>query len=215
MYGDLCMVYSGSGTTAYATLGYYQGNITFATIDLCTGLTTTGPALSRPATTTLVVEGLAVAPNGTVYVASGDNASTFSVNVGTLDIETGVITNLGGAVSSVENDIDHLFFSGDVLYGLDVALTAQQLDVFTFNLTSGASSPVATPSFATPQAVPMRFTYAPIHQQGYGWRPSDRNLLQVDLTDGSSTPVGETHPAGLYGSQPVHAFFVAPTPTCP
>jgi hypothetical protein len=218
IYKDLVLARSNTPNTALMITSYYQ-TPTLASLDLCTGVATLGPTLKRTNPNNLVVEGLAVHPNGTVYVASGNPPSPstqpYSNYLGTLDLETGNITDLSTTtIDSGQDDTDMLFVRDDTLYGVDVLTANNRLDLFTLNLTTGAASIVASPTYGGSTTVPLRIDYDASRQKAFSWRPSDRNLLEINLTTGAATALGATHANTAYASQPSRGFFVAPRANC-
>jgi|GEM_PF-6419445 len=213
-YANTTMTWSGVGNTAFMVLNF--ANPVWGTADLCTGLVTRGMMLTRAASPSLVVEGIAVHPNGTVYVSAGQSIpnSPISSHVGTLNLSTAVITNLGMAAITIQNDVDLLFFKGTTLYGMDVATNNNRLDIFTVDLGTGAITNTAMPTYASNQ-VPLRLAYDASRDKTFSWRASDRNLLEIALVGNTVTPIGPTHTAGMYNNQLIRAFFVAPPPVCP
>jgi hypothetical protein len=212
-YVDVVMSWTGTDNTAWLITSYYQ-TPTLARVDLCTGLVTLGPVLSRAASPNLTVEGLAVHPDGTVYMGSGNPAnpalSPISTNLGTVNTTTGVITDLGTTtVTSAQNDIDGLFFRGEVLYGVDVATVNSRLDLYTFDLSTGAETDAASPSYGASTAVPLRIAHDDTRGKTFAWRPGDRNLVELDLATGAATALGETHAAATYDAAPSRGFTVA------
>src|SRR5690606_1383039 len=89
---DVVMPWSREGDLAYMITDY--DDAAFATVNLCTAKVSVGATISRPSSPNLVVEGLAVDAEGTVFVAAGNPAniaSPLSDHLGTLNVETGVI----------------------------------------------------------------------------------------------------------------------------
>lgn len=222
-YSELVLTWSGNGDSALMVTSYYQ-TPTLATLDLCTGLATLGPALSRPSTTNQVFEGLAIRTDGTVYVASGNPGSVtspISNRLGTLNLATGAVTDLSATtIDAYQDDCDMLFFRDGTLYGVDVATANNTLDLFSLSLTTGAAtrSISPTPTYAGTSTVPLRIAYDESRGKAFSWRPSDRNLLAIDMTSGAATAIGQTHAASTYQigavDQPSRGFFVAPAPQC-
>lgn len=215
LYTDVVMHWSGAGDTALAVLDY--ANPQLGTVDLCTGLVTPGALITRTASPNLVVEGLALHPNGTWFASGGNPAnkqSPISNHIGTLNTTSGVFTDLGAAVMSFQDDGDGLFFRGETLYGFDVATTNNRLDVFTINLTTGANTNVLMPTYGA-NLVPLRTAYDASRDKAFAWRAGDRQLIEISLTENIVRPLFATHAANLYANQPSRGFFVAPSPRCP
>lgn len=207
---DVSMHWNGSGNSATAILGFMTPQL--ATVDLCTAKIVPGPLLSRAATANLVVEGIAWHPNGTWYVSSGNAVSTLTPNLSTLNPTTGVITSLGGSVTTLQNDQDLLFFKDTVLYSFDVDTSANQIELFTLNLETGLDTNVAT---VTQSDETLRIAYDASRGKAFGWRLGDRNLLEVNLATGVATALGETHPMNMFAAATIRGFFVAPSAVCP
>jgi hypothetical protein len=209
-FSDVSMHWSGEGNTAMTVLGFMSPRL--ATVDLCTAKVVPGPTMSRAATPNLVVEGIARHPNGTWYVSSGNAVSTLTPNLSTLNPTTGVITSLGGSVVTLQNDQDLLFFKDDVLWSFDVDTNANQTELFTLNLATGIDTNVVT---VTQNDETLRVAYDGSRGKAFGWRVGDRNLLEVNLSTGAATALGETHPANMFASATIRAFFIAPSVVCP
>ncbi len=99
------------------------------------------------------------------------------------------------------------------MHGVDVATTNALLEVHSINLTTGASTPVIDVDAVGSAATVLRIAYDYSRDKVFGWRQSDRNLVEINLATGATTPIGETHAAGLYNSQPSRGFFIGPAPT--
>jgi hypothetical protein len=216
-YSDVVMTWSRSGDTALMITSYYQ-TPTLATADLCTGLVTVGAAVMRASPTNIIAEGLAVHSNGTVYIGGGNPAnpvtSPISNYVGTVVLGTGAVTDLGTAVNTFQDDIDMLFFDdNDALHSVDVATTNSLLEIHSINLTTGASTLVNDVAATSSAATVLRLAYDDSRDKVFGWRQSDRNLVEINVGTGATTPLGETHASSLYGNQPSRGFFIAPAPT--
>jgi hypothetical protein len=139
-----------------------------------------------------------------------------SAYVGTLNVTTGAITDLGMTISSYQDDCDMLFFHGDVLMGADVGTGANRLDLLSLSQSTGeVTAAVVNNSYGSAGATPLRVAYDASRDKAYSWRASDGNLLEIDLASGAVTAIGETHASGTYGGQPVRAFFSAPPPATP
>lgn len=186
-------------------------------LDLCTGVVTELTTLTRVGAAPTALEGLARHPNGTWYVSTGANpagATQYLTNkLGTLNVETRVITDLPGTVVTLQNDMDSMAFAGTTLYGIDVATGNLKHELVTANLITGAVTSVAAPSSASGTAVPLRLAYDDTRSTAYAWRQSDRNLLSMSLIDGTVTAIGETHPVTVYPGEVTQGFTVAPV--CP
>lgn len=212
-YQEVVMHGSGTRGTAVATLGWHTPRL--ATVDLCNARVTVGATVTRPTpvTANLVVEGLARHTNGTWYVASGNSASTLSRSLGTIDLSTGIITNLSTTlITSVQNDMDMLFFRDGALYTMDVATDLDRSDLFTLDLVTGAAS---NHVISMDSDEPLRLAYDESRDKVFSWRVGDRNLLEINLTTMAATAIGQTHPSTSYGNALVRGFFVAPVPVCP
>lgn len=186
-------------------------------LNLCSGVVSELGTLTRTTPVLTALEGLAMRPNGTWYVSTGAfpaGASQYLSNkIGTLNVTTRAITDLSATVVSVQNDMDSMVFVGDVLYGIDVATGNSRIDLVTVNLTTGATTSVATPTFGGGTATPLRIAYDVSRSKAYSWRSSDRNLLELSLVNGTATALGETHAITVYPSEVVQGFTVAPV--CP
>jgi hypothetical protein len=186
-------------------------------LDLCTGIVSDLVTVTRVGTAPKSLEGLALHPDGTMYVSTGaypPGAKQYiSDKLGTLDLTTRIVTDLPGKVDTVQDDMDSMVFVGTTLYGIDVATANARLDLVTANLTTGAVTQVATPLSASASAVPLRIAYDDTRGKAYAWRESDSNLLEMSLSDGTVTPLGQTHASNLYPGQVVQGFAVAPV--CP
>lgn len=186
-------------------------------LNLCTGVVSELSTLTRVGTAPTALEGLAMHPNGTWYVSTGTNAAGpnqyLTNKLGTLNVTTRVITDLAGTITTLTDDLDSMAFVGDVLYGIDVNTTGSQLHLVTANLATGAVNHVATPTSTGATAVPLRLAYDDTRSTAYSWRQSDRNLLAMNLVNGTVTAIGETHPAVVYPGDTVQGFTVAPV--CP
>lgn len=216
-FSDVVMTWTGEGDTAWMVSSYYQ-TPTLAKANLCTATVQLGPRFVRPNSPNLVVEGLALHPNGNFYVSSGNPAtvtSPISSNLGTLDASTGAITDLGVSVTGLQGDIDMLFVQASTLYGVDVTTNNGRLGLFTLNLETGKDTQVVAPNYGAMNMVPLRVAYDASRKKAFSWRPSDRNLLTFDLDAGSVAPIGETHSGDAGLGDVVRGFFVAPAPNCP
>ncbi len=218
-YSDLVLTWTGNGGTAWMVTSYYQ-TPTLATLDLCTGLATLGPAIARSNPNNLVVEGLATGSDGTLYVASGNPASVsspISNHLGTLNVTTGLITDLSATtIDAYQDDCDGLFLRVGTLYGYDVATANNLLDLYSLNLTTGAATRLLNPypTYGGTTTVPLRIAWDDSRNKAFSWRDSDNNLLGFDMSNGVATAIGPTHASGSYGNQPSPGFFVAPMPDC-
>lgn len=214
-YSLVAMAYDPALEAVYLLTTYIAPQL--GTVDLCTGLVTLGPTLSRASSPNLVVEGLAVHPNGTVYVSSGNppnpQNAPLSSHLGTLDLGSGFITDVGAAASTLQNDVDQLFFQGATLYGTDIVSDMNRLDLFTFDLGTGVSTRVVAPTYSP--SLPLRIAHDDSRGKTFAWRLADRNLLEIDLTDGEVTALGATHTSTSFGNAPSRGFFFAPEPGCP
>jgi hypothetical protein len=216
-FSEVVMTWTGEGDTAWLVTSYFQ-TPTLATANLCTAAVRLGPRFMRPASPNLVVEGLALHPNGNFYVASGNPAtvtSPISSNLGTVDASTGFITDRGVSVTALQGDIDGLFVRDGVLYGVDVTTNNGRLGLFTLDLETGKDTQVVAPYYGATNTVPLRVAYDASRGKAFAWRPSDRNLLTFDLSTGAVTPIGPTHASNAPYGDVVRGFFVAPAPNCP
>jgi hypothetical protein len=186
-------------------------------IDLCTGVVSDLVTITRAGTAPTAIESLALHPNGTWYVSTGAfaaGAQQYVTNkMGTIDVTTRVVTDLSGTVNTLQDDVDSSTFVGNALYAIDVATNLSQLELFTIDLATGTASSIAKPGFGSTTAVPLRFAYDESRSKAYGWRPSDRNLVELSLLDGTATAIGETHASTVYPNEPSQGFTVAPV--CP
>lgn len=86
--------------------------------------------------------------------------------------------------------------------------------LYRLSLTTGAATPVAVASGAGNTA-PHRVVYDSGREKAYGWRFSDHQLLEVNLTTALGTAIGETHPLGTYANAALRGFMSAPASACP
>lgn len=200
-------------TPRYAVTGTPQ----LGKLDLCTGIISDLVTVTRTGNAPTVIESLARHPNGTWYVSTGafpaGPQQSQSNRMGTIDVTTSVVTDLSGTINTLQDDIDSSAFVGTTLYAIDVATNTSQLELVTINLMTGVATSIATPSFGTGTATPLRMAYDESRGKAYAWRPSDRNLLELSLINGTVTPIGETHPADVYPGAVSQAMMVAPV--CP
>src|SRR5690606_35885472 len=134
----------------------------FATVDLCTAQVSVGATITRQTSPTLVVEGIAVGDEGTVFAAAGNPAniaSPRSDHLGTWNVDTGAITDLGEAIDTLQNDIDGLFMAGDALYGVDVATTLFKIEIFGLDMDDGSKTSSVEGSYGSVAAVPLRIAH--------------------------------------------------------
>jgi hypothetical protein len=92
---------------------------------------------------------------------------------------------LASSVVSVQNDTDAIFFRNGTLYGIDMAIANNRLDLFILSLTTGADIDVAAATYASGQ-VPLRIAYDESRKKAFGWRASDRNLVEINLESGAA-----------------------------
>ena len=63
-------------------------------------------------------------------------------------------------------------------------------------------------------ARPLRFAYDASRNKAFSWRLSDRNLVELSLTTGQATAIGETHTAVELGASVINGMAFAPPPAC-
>lgn len=217
-YSEVLLAYGGVPGEAWIITPRYDATANrpppeLGKLDLCTGVVSGLGALTRVSAAPKAVEGLAMHPNGTWYVATGTSAQTLSNRLGTLNGATRSITDLAGTIDTLQDDIDSMVFVGNTLYGIDVATDSSRLELVTANLTTGAVAIVASPTFGGSTAVPLRLAYDETRSKAYSWRSSDRHLLEMSLTTGAVTAIGETHPVTVYPGETVQGLVSAPA--CP
>lgn len=217
-YSEVVFAYGGVPGEAWVVTPRYQAATNspppqLGKLNLCTGVVSDLQTLTRASAAPKSVEGLALHPNGTWYISTGIGAQYVTNKLGTVNVATRVITDLAGTVDTVQDDMDSMVFVGTTLYGIDVATGNSRLDLVTANLATGAVTVVASPTSASAAVVPLRIAYDDSRSKVYAWRPSDRNLLELSLTTGVATPLGETHASNVYPGEPSQGFTVAPI--CP
>jgi hypothetical protein len=217
-YSEVLFAYGGVPGEAWIVTPRYDSTANLpppelGKLDLCTGVVSELTALTRVSAAPKVVEGLARHPNGTWYAATGPSTQFISNKLGTLNVATRVVTDLAGTIDTIQNDMDSMVFVGTTLYGIDVATDNSRLDLVTANLTTGNVTIVASPTFTSGAAVPLRLAYDETRGRAYSWRTSDRNLLELSLVTGAATAIGETHASNVYPGETVQGLTVAPV--CP
>jgi hypothetical protein len=186
-------------------------------LDLCTGIVTDLVELTRDTGGIVrAIEGITRAPSGVWYVSTGDLAgpqASVTNRIGTLDVATRVVSNLSATVNTAQDDMDAIDFVGDVLYGVDLATNTTSLELVTISLADGLVAIQASPVFAA-GATPLRFAYDASRSKAFSWRLSDRNLVELSLTTGQATAIGETHSAEELGASIINGMAFAPPPAC-
>jgi hypothetical protein len=190
-----------------------------ATIDLCTGALTPGPAISVNAAQVRRSEGLARDPvTGTFYVTVGrtgtGTATEFlSESTGTIDVSTGAVSVLGNH-QTYQDDGDCLTFVGSNLQLLDVATATNQGAVYTINKTNGQATKLVDvgPRVLRIATDPTRGVVFATYGEGAGVA---RGVGTVDLGTGALTRLGADLPDASYPGNQFTALLSAPAPVCP
>lgn len=209
---DARFVWADALSTMFAIVHPYGGPLLGA-VDLCTGTITEGPFLTVGGKALANSEGIAMAADGTFYVcvdANGDTPGAVkSESVGTIDLETGTVTLLGGELDTLQDDCDSLTFRApDTLYALDALGSPGAAGVYGVDPATGAATAVTTAMDGDIQ----RVAWDPTRDVMWGHRRTTRQLVTVDLATGDDTVVGETHTATV--DSPMFAFTVARRAVC-
>jgi hypothetical protein len=130
--------------------------------------------------------------------------------MGTVDPATGAVTALG-PVTTLQNDLDQLVWIDTAPVGLDVSIPAGAA-LYDIDTTTGA-----TTLRANVTTLVQRIAWDPVAERllAVTARETPRRLVELDVTTGTLTPIGDTHTAAELGGNTIDAIFMAPSPTCP
>lgn len=192
---------------------------TLATIDLCTGAITEGPAITLNGNQVRRAEGLVRDPVSGVFSITYGTAGTstptefLSESNGTVDVATGVVTARGNH-DTVQDDGDGLFFDGTTLMLIDIASASSAGFLYSINQTTGAATQVASTG---PKL--LRVAYDPTRDVFFAafgeTNATGRGVATLDVATGAYTQIGDLVPSGTATGLQFNGLLSAPLPVCP
>jgi len=173
------------------------------TINRATGQTTVVGPIDPIDGDFRMAEALAFNPADGLLYGSGGTTFPRSDKLITVDPTTGVATQIGSIIGTIDNEVDALIFIDDVLYAVDARGTSSFF--YSIDRTTGAATLIGQIGFKNVNDLAFNLDT----QTLFGFDPSSRLLITISTSTGQGIAVGTTHTAEEFDGQIMTGLSVA------